>query len=111
MHDGDFDYVALGHYHEFHEHKGNSYYAGATERFGFGEVGAKTGFAIVEFDGQRPRGRRARPGTGAAHAGPGQDHRPRDGLLGSHGRDKGAHRKRDLDDAMCACGSTTRDAA
>jgi DNA repair protein SbcD/Mre11 len=51
MLDGDFDYVALGHYHEFHKHKENSYYAGATERFGFGEVGAKTGFAIVEFDG------------------------------------------------------------
>jgi DNA repair protein SbcD/Mre11 len=51
MLDGDFDYVALGHYHEFHKHKDNSYYSGATERFGFGEVEAKTGFAIVEFDG------------------------------------------------------------
>lgn len=48
---GGFDYVALGHYHEFHEHKPNAFYAGATERFGFGEVNSKPGFAIVEFDG------------------------------------------------------------
>ncbi len=47
---GGFDYVALGHYHEFHEHKPNAYYAGATERFGFGEVASKPGFAVVEFD-------------------------------------------------------------
>jgi len=47
---GGFDYVALGHYHEFHEHKPNAYYAGATERFSFGEVESKPGFAVVEFD-------------------------------------------------------------
>jgi exonuclease SbcD len=47
---GGFDYVALGHYHEFYKHKPNAYYAGATERFGFGEVDSKPGFAIVEFD-------------------------------------------------------------
>jgi DNA repair protein SbcD/Mre11 len=47
---GGFDYVALGHYHEFHEHKPNAFYAGATERFGFGEVNSKPGFAVVEFD-------------------------------------------------------------
>lgn len=46
-----FDYVALGHYHDFHQHKPNAFYAGATERFGFGEVASKPGFAIVEFDG------------------------------------------------------------
>jgi DNA repair protein SbcD/Mre11 len=50
MLEGAFDYVALGHYHEFHGHKENSYYAGATERFGFGEVESVPGFAIVEFD-------------------------------------------------------------
>ena len=50
MIEGGFDYVALGHYHEFHEHKPNAFYAGATERFWFGEVGSKPGFAIVEFD-------------------------------------------------------------
>jgi DNA repair protein SbcD/Mre11 len=51
MLEGAFDYIALGHYHEFHEHKPNSYYAGATERFSFGEVESVPGFAIVEFDG------------------------------------------------------------
>lgn len=53
MLESSFDYIALGHYHEFHEHKPNAYYAGATERFGFGEVASKPGFAIVEFDGGR----------------------------------------------------------
>lgn len=48
---GGFDYVALGHYHYFHPHGRNAYYAGATERFGFGEVDARPGFAVVEFDG------------------------------------------------------------
>ena len=48
---GGFDYVALGHYHEFHEHRPYAFYAGATERFGFGEVDSVPGFAIVEFDG------------------------------------------------------------
>jgi exonuclease SbcD len=51
MLEGAFDYIALGHYHGFHEHKPNSYYAGATERFSFGEVDSVPGFAIVEFDG------------------------------------------------------------
>ena len=46
-----FDYIALGHYHDFHKHKENAYYSGATERFGFGEVESKCGFAVVEFDG------------------------------------------------------------
>jgi DNA repair protein SbcD/Mre11 len=51
MLEGAFDYIALGHYHEFHKHKENSYYAGATERFSIGEVGSVPGFAIVEVDG------------------------------------------------------------
>jgi DNA repair protein SbcD/Mre11 len=51
MLEGGFDYIALGHYHEFHKHKPNAFYAGATERFGFGEVESKPGFAVVEFDG------------------------------------------------------------
>jgi exonuclease SbcD len=50
MLEGAFDYIALGHYHEFHKHRENSYYAGATERFSFGEVKSVPGFAIVEFD-------------------------------------------------------------
>lgn len=48
--EGGFDYVALGHYHEFHEHRPYAFYAGATERFGFGEVQSVPGFAVVEFD-------------------------------------------------------------
>jgi DNA repair protein SbcD/Mre11 len=51
MLEGAFDYIALGHYHDFHEHKPNSYYSGATERFSFGEVESVPGFAIVEFGG------------------------------------------------------------
>src|SRR3712207_5683444 len=51
MLEGAFDYIALGHYHEFHEHKENSYYSGATERFSFGEVASEPGVAIVEFAG------------------------------------------------------------
>ncbi len=51
MLESPFDYVALGHYHEFHEHRPNSFYAGATERFSFGEVASVPGFAIVEIDG------------------------------------------------------------
>jgi exonuclease SbcD len=51
MLEGAFDYIALGHYHDFHEHKENSYYSGATERFSFSEVASEPGFAIVEFDG------------------------------------------------------------
>ena len=49
MLEGAFDYIALGHYHDFHEHRQNAYYAGATERFGFGEVDSKPGFAVVEI--------------------------------------------------------------
>jgi DNA repair exonuclease SbcCD nuclease subunit len=49
MLEGAFDYIALGHYHGFHEHKRNAYYAGATERFGFGEVDSRPGFAVVEI--------------------------------------------------------------
>jgi len=51
--EGGFDYVALGHYHGFHEHRPYAYYAGATERFGFGEVDSTPGFAVVEFEGGR----------------------------------------------------------
>jgi DNA repair protein SbcD/Mre11 len=51
MLEGAFDYIALGHYHDFHRHKENSFYSGATERFSFGEVESRPGFAIVEFDG------------------------------------------------------------
>ena len=44
-----FDYVALGHYHYFHRHRENTYYAGATERFSFAEAGAEPGFLVLDF--------------------------------------------------------------
>ena len=47
--EGRFDYVALGHYHYFHRHKENTYYAGATERFSFAEAAAQPGFLVLEL--------------------------------------------------------------
>ena len=38
-----FDYVALGHYHEFSEVRPRMFYSGSTERLGFGEVGQTKG--------------------------------------------------------------------
>ncbi len=46
----DFDYIALGHYHEHCKVTDNSYYAGSTERAGFGEVGQPKGFVTVDLD-------------------------------------------------------------
>lgn len=45
---GEWDYVALGHYHEFKKISKGTYYSGSTERLGFGEVTQKKG--IVEVD-------------------------------------------------------------
>jgi exonuclease SbcD len=45
---GDWDYIALGHFHRFAKVGENAYYAGSTERLGFGEAGQKKG--IVEVD-------------------------------------------------------------
>ena len=33
----DFDYIALGHYHIRSQPRENAWYAGSTERFGFGD--------------------------------------------------------------------------
>jgi exonuclease SbcD len=46
--EGNWDYVALGHFHKFAKVAENAYYAGSTERLGFGEVGQRKG--IVEVD-------------------------------------------------------------
>lgn len=46
--DAGFDYVALGHYHEFAEVRPGMYYSGSTERLGFGEAGQVKG--VVEVD-------------------------------------------------------------
>jgi len=44
----DWDYVALGHYHEHKKVGARAYYSGSTERLSFGEAGEKKG--IVEVD-------------------------------------------------------------
>ncbi len=44
----DYDYIALGHYHRKTGVRPNAYYAGATERLTFGEVGQEKG--ILEVD-------------------------------------------------------------
>ena len=44
------DYVALGHYHEYRRVRGSAYYSGSTERFGFGEIGQNKGLVEVDLD-------------------------------------------------------------
>ena len=46
----DFDYIALGHYHEFSEVTGNACYSGSTERFSFSEAGQRKGFLEVDIE-------------------------------------------------------------
>ena len=45
----DFDYIALGHYHVRSQPRPNAWYAGSTERFGFGDMPVETGYLIVEL--------------------------------------------------------------
>ncbi len=45
----DFDYIALGHYHVRSRPRPNAWYAGSTERFGFGDIPVETGYLIVEL--------------------------------------------------------------
>jgi len=47
---GDWDYIALGHFHRFAEVAKNVYYAGSTERLGFGEADQKKGVVEVDLD-------------------------------------------------------------
>jgi len=47
--DRGWDYVALGHYHEHCEVGENIVYAGATERYGFGQVGQPKGFVMLDL--------------------------------------------------------------
>lgn len=46
---GNWDYVALGHFHEFGSVTKNAYYSGSTERMGFGEAGQDKGIAEVDL--------------------------------------------------------------
>ncbi len=48
------DYVALGHFHEFRKLRAGTYYSGSTERLGFGEAGQKKGFVEADLDGREP---------------------------------------------------------
>ncbi len=43
-----FDYIALGHYHQFTQLEENCFYSGSIERFSFNELNQKKGF--IEFD-------------------------------------------------------------
>lgn len=49
----EFDYIALGHYHEHTQVEGNAYYCGSTERFTFLEANPRPkGFLQVELGGE-----------------------------------------------------------
>ncbi len=58
MLDAGFDYIALGHYHAFHQPAGvaNAWYSGATERMGWGDQQNVPGYALVEL-GDEPKKR------------------------------------------------------
>ncbi len=49
MLDTEFDYIALGHYHQFSQPRPNAWYAGSTERIGWGDVAYEPGYNIVEL--------------------------------------------------------------
>ena len=48
------DYVALGHFHEFRKLREGIYYSGSTERLGFGEVGQRKGFVVADLERGEP---------------------------------------------------------
>lgn len=47
---GDWDYIALGHYHEFKKVASRTYYSGSTDRLGFGELEQEKGIVEVNLD-------------------------------------------------------------
>jgi exonuclease SbcD len=53
---GQFDYVALGHWHKFRHMRefGNVYYSGAPDKMDLGEINHEKGFVSVEIDGKGP---------------------------------------------------------
>ncbi len=53
----DFEYIALGHYHIRSHPRDNAWYAGSTERFGFGDEPVVPGYLLVELGarGELPR--------------------------------------------------------
>ena len=48
----EFDYIALGHYHEYTHLQGNTFYAGSPERFSFAEAGGQKGFIEITLGGK-----------------------------------------------------------
>lgn len=46
----DFDYIALGHYHQRYEVTKNTCYSGSTERFSFTEARQPKGFYLLDLD-------------------------------------------------------------
>jgi len=51
MLDPEFDYIALGHYHEAMNPRQNAWYAGSTERMGWGDERVQPGYWLVELSG------------------------------------------------------------
>jgi len=47
--DAEFDYIALGHYHEPDRPRRNAWYAGSTERIGWGDEPVEPGYNLVEL--------------------------------------------------------------
>ena len=47
--DPSFNYIALGHYHITSRPRANAWYAGSTERFGWGDEAANPGFLMLTF--------------------------------------------------------------
>jgi exonuclease SbcD len=45
----EFDYIALGHYHQFDKVRHNAWYSGSTERMGFGDEEVMPGYALVSL--------------------------------------------------------------
>ncbi len=66
----DFDYIALGHYHVRGQPRPNAWYAGSTERFGFGDEPVKPGYLLVEL------GRQRGPADGSGDSHPRPSHAP-----------------------------------
>ncbi|MFA5312063.1 MAG: exonuclease SbcCD subunit D [Methanomassiliicoccales archaeon] len=51
----DFDYIALGHYHERKEVRPNAHYSGSTERLSFAEAGQRKGYLSIAPDLMKAR--------------------------------------------------------
>jgi DNA repair exonuclease SbcCD nuclease subunit len=46
----EFDYIALGHYHNYTQIRDNTFYAGSLERLSFAEAGIQKGFLELKMD-------------------------------------------------------------